>query len=188
MANQGNIRDRLSTICSGNIPTGSGLARENHVYSSIFIRTFGSVPEMDSGDFQRLMRVAVQERAREVAAADKKYRDRVDAIQKVWELAKIEVPGEQDVEEEARRHGELMARVQEAMKALDGDFTLHHVLATIRERHPRQSDWIKPASVSAALKRLTGIELDLVEAGSGKRASVYRRRVEEIGPHLTLVG
>jgi hypothetical protein len=54
---------------------------------------------------------------------------------------------------------------------------LHHIREKLAEK-PDVADKITDLQLSSALVRMVGKEIEVVEAGSGKRPSVYRRRMQ----------
>ena len=74
--------------------------------------------------------------------------------------------------------GSLQGAVRDALPHIGGDFTLRHVYNQIVLNDPVLAGKIKDKmpSISSVLKRMADDkELVLVEAGSGKRPSTYRR-------------
>jgi len=105
------------------------------------------------------------------------YQKKLEALEMIWQMAQnrnhsTASATTRSTSELAR--GFLLSAVKNALQHISGDFSQHIVVQKIAELHPNLSP-VKRASVSSALKRLAGgKEIELVEAGSGKRPSVYR--------------
>lgn len=72
--------------------------------------------------------------------------------------------------------GALADAVGKAVSGMTATFNVRQVEEAIRVINPALSNTVKRASISNTLKRLEGAELELVERGRGKRATIYRRR------------
>jgi hypothetical protein len=113
------------------------------------------------------------------AEAQAEYRRKLEAVETVWKMtdgrngdSPVASPSESIVK------GTLQQAVKIALQRISGDFTLRHVYNQIVLEDPVLADKIKDKlpSVSSVLKRMADEkELILVEAGSGKRPSKYRR-------------
>jgi hypothetical protein len=116
------------------------------------------------------------------AEAEAEYRRKIEAIETVWKLSGGASPipstnGSRPNENGITR-GSLQEAVRHAYKLLSGEFTHRDVYNQIVASDPIFAAKIKckMPSLSGTLKRLADDkELVLVEAGSGKRASKYRR-------------
>jgi hypothetical protein len=131
---------------------------------------------MDRDDFESLVRAAQREHSKAIAAAEETLRRRLDAIKATMELAEIstarrEAEGVMTI----KPRGSLVWEVKTAVSGMGETFTLRDVINQIRDWHNGDGHSIKPKSVSAALKRLVGKQLAVVENGSGKRGTNYRK-------------
>jgi hypothetical protein len=113
------------------------------------------------------------------ADAQNEYRRKLEAIETVWKMTDGRNGASADVSSsESVGKGTLQEAVRNALPHIGGDFTLRHVYNQIVLDDPVLAEKIKDKmpSVSGALKRMADDkELILVEAGSGKRPSKYRR-------------
>lgn len=77
----------------------------------------------------------------------------------------------------AGNQNNLHEMVRDAIQAIEGDATLQTVMAWVEAANPDLRDTIKPKSVSTALRRLAenGV-LEVVDQGSGRRPTTYRKR------------
>jgi hypothetical protein len=72
--------------------------------------------------------------------------------------------------------GELAQVVASAIQQVKGDFNVRDIEQTLKVAEPGLV--VKRASLSNTLKRFVGSEIELVEKGTGKRASRYRRKAK----------
>jgi len=125
------------------------------------------------------MGAAILERARAVAAAERRFQERVAAIRTIKELS-IDEP------QPPLRHGEVMARVKLAVLNMPDVFNLRELVRSVRERDAIGSR-MSAKAISVAVKRLVGQFVDVCETGRGKRGTRYRRTVSAGSPipHLS---
>ena len=116
------------------------------------------------------------------ADAEAEFRRKLEAIETVWKLsggiAAAPSTNGAKANESGITKGSLQQAVRDACRLLVGEFTHRDVYNRITATDPVFADKIKDKmpSLSGTLKRLADEkELILVEAGSGKRASKYRR-------------
>lgn len=139
---------------------------------------------MDSSEFQRLMGMAVCERARAIAVAEKHFEERVQALRHVRELALL--AASQLQEPAPLRRGDVIARVKIAVAGMPEVFGLRDVVKSI-ESQQMGSGKISTKAISSAVKRLVGERLEVVERGKGKRGSRYRRLATQ-SPEMAQTG
>jgi hypothetical protein len=116
------------------------------------------------------------------ADAQGEYRRKIEAIETVWKLSGGEAitPSTNGTksDENGISRGSLQQAVRNAYTYLSGEFTHRDVYNQIVASDPVFAEKIKDKmpSLSGTLKRMADDkELVLVEAGSGKRASKYRK-------------
>jgi hypothetical protein len=69
---------------------------------------------------------------------------------------------------------DLIDAVRSVLSQLPPQFTVRHVIAKLSESHPLQHPERRLASISSALRRLANTgSIELIQAGKGRRASVY---------------
>lgn len=113
------------------------------------------------------------------ADAQAEYRRKLEAIETVWKMAGGE-NGDftHESSSESVGKGALQEAVRDALPHIGGEFTIRTIFNQIQLNDPILAEKIKGKlpSVSSVLKRMTDDkQLILVEAGSGKRASKYKR-------------
>ncbi len=121
---------------------------------------YGSDTIMNEREYQRLR-----------ARIEREYREKLQALDTVWKMARQETA---KASANGAAKGALLEGVRYVVPTLNGDFTLRDV-----ERAMRTAGLTVPkrASLSSALKRLAeGGELETVQPGKGKRASIYRSK------------
>lgn len=116
------------------------------------------------------------------AEAEADYRRKLEAIETVWKLSGgpslAAIKNGTKSSETGLNKGALQEAARHAYKLLSGEFTHRDVFNKIAATDPTFAEQIKDKmpSLSGALKRMANDnELILVEGGSGKRASKYRR-------------
>ena len=103
------------------------------------------------------------------------YRKKLDALELVWGMAGGSASSSPSTSSDELRRGDLREAIRSAVRDLTGEFRPEDVLDAIRADDELLAALIKPASLSSALKRLAEKgEIELIEAGSGKRPSRYR--------------
>jgi hypothetical protein len=114
--------------------------------------------------------------------AENEYRRKLEAIETVWKLSGGLTPkgfaAVADSNGTSLNKGSLQEAIRKAYKGLYGDFTHRDVYNQIATFDAAFAEKIKEklASLSGGLKRMADDgELVLVEPGSGKRASKYRK-------------
>jgi hypothetical protein len=125
------------------------------------------------------------------------YRRDLQALQRVWELSKSLPPiltsqtatpsitqaapttdySDALDEDDSTSRIDVIGMVKEVVRAhLSGEFTSTDVADKIEKLHPELGATLKRSSITSAMNRLVVQELlELVEAGSGKRPSLYRK-------------
>jgi hypothetical protein len=136
---------------------------------------------MDAQEFQHLMRVAVMERARAIAVAEKRFREVISSLRQIQELSNrkdIGLPSNYA----PLRHGDVVARVKQALADMPDTFTLGDLA-----KHVHKQDGtafaINNKAISIAVKRLVGREVNLLEKGKGRKGSKYQK---SMSPKLTI--
>jgi hypothetical protein len=110
------------------------------------------------------------------AQAQAEYQRTVEAIERVWEMTGGSTKNGSAPAEAGPRRGSVKMAVQQAVQSQLGPFSLRDIERFIQNNNPLLSGKIKRPSLSSALKRLEkDKEIVLVAAGSGKRASTFRR-------------
>jgi hypothetical protein len=103
------------------------------------------------------------------ATIEADYRKKLDALELIYGMA-----GKNGASSPALVKGVLAQAVVTAIQQAKGDFSVRDIEDTLKVIYPNLVS--KRASLSNTLKRLEGREIELVEKGSGKRASKYRRK------------
>jgi hypothetical protein len=124
-------------------------------------------------EYQRLFRAALAERAKAIADAEERFRARVEAIRATRELsaANSAVLGKR-----ARilPYGTVSLQVKKLLPTMPNEFRLADMANAIRATDPL-GQGVENKAVSIALKRLVNINLELVETGTGRRGTKYRK-------------
>lgn len=119
---------------------------------------------------------------------ESRYRRELEALEAVWSLAKTGAPGaDADAALPAALrlpHGKAESLVHWAAQTFTERFTLHDVRAVLANAKPEHARDISNAAISTVLRRMADQQqLEIIEAGKGKRPSVYQRiTAEDIGP------
>ena len=106
---------------------------------------------------------------------------KLDALELVWQMASDKGGKEPD---SGIKRGDLQSAILRAIATFSHDFTAEQVLAKIRVNDPEIGEKTKASSVSSALKRMTGNEIETVIRGIGRKPSVYHAKK----PELRVVG
>ncbi|SRR5712692_2817014 len=112
------------------------------------------------------------------ADAAAEYRRKLEAIETVWRMTGGASPNGASANATSTPIGKgaLQQAVKNTLQFISGEFTLRDVEKQIQATDSALAAKIKRPSLSSALKRLASEkEIVLVTAGSGKRASKYRR-------------
>lgn len=128
---------------------------------------------MDDSEFQHLVRIAFAERAKAIAEAEARFRERMEGIRQARELSSIA---------EAKRlnspvtlpYGEVASRVKRLLSSMPETFTLADVSKAVHEQDAFGAGAANKA-ISVVLRRMIGDGLELLEKGQGKRGSKYRK-------------
>jgi hypothetical protein len=112
-----------------------------------------------------------REYARLRAQIEQRYRDDIAALDRVREIAVKDVPQERGGR---ISKGAVLEAVREATAAVKQSFTLRDVEFWLRANKPALAR-VSRTTISGALRRLTGREVEEQEKGSGKRPTTYRR-------------
>jgi hypothetical protein len=111
------------------------------------------------------------------AQVEREYQQKLDALELVWNMAQGQKEPATRIRSASK--GSLLAGIRDAVAAADNSFTLRDIERWLHNNRPELIA-TKRASISSTLKRLVGDKVEVVELGSGKRATVYRR--SESGP------
>ncbi len=136
------------------------------LYFSVDFAVFGRhYTNMNEREYNRLK-----------AEAEIEYRRKLEAIEMVWKLSGGANRNGTEVIGAIVGKGLLLKAVRHALEDIRGDFTIHDIENWIRRNNPSLAATLKRPSLSGTLKRLAKDgTITLVAAGSGKRASKYRR-------------
>jgi len=107
------------------------------------------------------------------AQIEQRYREDIAALDRIWQLAKPSANGTSRAVKGTR--GVVQDGVRAAIGEINGKFTLRDVEHWIRANKPDLHDTAR-TTISGTLKRLVGKEIEVLEAGKGKRATVYQKR------------
>jgi len=108
-------------------------------------------------------------------------RQKLNALDLVWQMASDNGNKEPD---SGIKRGDLQHAILRAIAMFSHDFTAEQVLAKIRANDPEIGEKAKASSVSSALKRMNGNEIETVIRGLGRKPSVYHAKK----PELKVVG
>src|SRR3990172_361203 len=105
------------------------------------------------------------------------YKKKIDALELVWKMSN-ESDGSNGTEKSRQviGKGTLQKAVRQVLFEIKGEFDIHDVERRIKHNAPSLANTVKRASLSSAIKRLVGTEIEVVSIGSGKRPSRYRKR------------
>ncbi|SRR6266849_1540823 len=129
----------------------------------------------------------LEEKERLKQQAGLEYRQRLAAIDSVWEMAQkigltngvLSAPSDHTNRVHPRKtrnagRGQLLKAVRKAIKAIDQPFTFKNVLSAIEKEFPALV--IKRSTLKGTLKKLAGDkELEITVEGRGRRATEYKR-------------
>jgi hypothetical protein len=108
--------------------------------------------------------------------AEAEYRRKLEAIEMVWKLSGGDSKNGSSPHETSIGKGSLQQAIRYAIPYLTGEFTLREVEQQMKVHDPVFAAKVKRPSISGALKRMADDkEIVVVAAGSGKRASKYRK-------------
>ena len=128
---------------------------------------------MDDSEFQHLVRIAFKEKAKAIAAAEARFRERIESLRQARELFEIEeVMRKSGLA--ALPYGEVSSRVKRILSTLPETFSLADVTKAVREQDAFGAGADNKA-ISVVLRRMVGDQLELIERGQGKRGSTYRK-------------
>jgi hypothetical protein len=109
------------------------------------------------------------------ATIEADYRKKIDALDLIYNMAGgSAIPSSNGNRSQVK--GALAQGVVAAISQTTGDFNVRDLEESLRIMYPTLP--VKRASLSNTLKRLEGKEIEVVERGSGKRASVFRRKMK----------
>ncbi len=104
------------------------------------------------------------------------YHEKLKALETIWKLSGGGDSNSAGGQGTPSGKGQLLRLVRHALEDIRGDFTLHTVEERIRLNNPTAASSLKKSSLSSILKRLAGTrEIELIQRGSGKRASTFRK-------------
>jgi hypothetical protein len=114
---------------------------------------------------------------------EQRCRKDLESLERVWELSKTTGGGSKETGDGIKR-GDLQNAIIRAIGQFTTDFTAEQMHAKIKVTNPEIGDKAKSSSVSSALNRMGGNEIEIVIRGVGRKPSVYRVR----RPDLKVVG
>jgi hypothetical protein len=104
----------------------------------------------------------------------------LESLERVWQLS-IETGGaKKDDATEGIKRGDLQTAILRAIGQFNGNFTAEDMHEKIKETDPEIGAKAKPTSVSSALMRMDGNEIEVIERGVGRKRSVYKVRKTEL--------
>lgn len=108
-------------------------------------------------------------------AIEAEYHRKLEALEMVWRMSGGAFPTDSKPAGLTLGRGSTLNAVRSVLEDLQGEFTLRDVAQEITAKDPAFVATMKRSSISSTLKRLAEKgEIELVAAGSGKRASRYR--------------
>jgi hypothetical protein len=102
------------------------------------------------------------------------YRRKLDALDLIWGIAGS---ANQDGHEPKTRGRSALLKqaIVDVLPGISGSFNQRDIESKITQLHPGIAATLKRASLSTALKRIAESgKIEVVEKGSGKRATVYK--------------
>jgi len=111
-------------------------------------------------------------RLRSIIEAD--YRKKLEALDLIYGMAGRS-NGNSSSSSGTPIKGELAQAVVSAIQQTTSNFNVRDIEQTLKVTNPAMN--VKRGSLSNTLKRLEGREVELIEKGSGKRPSTYRKKV-----------
>jgi len=112
---------------------------------------------------------------------EERHRRDLESLERVWELSGG--PTKREATDGIKR-GDLQSAIIRALSQFTSDFTAEQMHAKIKVTDPEIGEKAKPSSVSSALNRMEGNELEIVIRGVGRKPSWYRVKK----PELKVVG
>lgn len=109
---------------------------------------------------------------------EQECKEKLRALDVVWQLARNASSNGQPEGQQKREitagKGKLLNAIRQALTDIHGRFSIHEVEKGVQGNSPDLI--VQRSSISGALKRLAeSKEIEIVEAGSGKRPSVYQK-------------
>lgn len=101
------------------------------------------------------------------------------SLERVWELSRTSGGSKKDTGDGIKR-GDLQNAIIRAIGQFATDFTAEQMHARIKVTDPEIGEKAKPSSVSSALNRMEGSEIEIVVRGVGRKPSVYRVRKPDL--------
>jgi hypothetical protein len=114
---------------------------------------------------------------------EERCRKDLESLERVWELSKATEGPHRETGDGIKR-GDLQNAIIRAIGQFASDFTAEQMHAKIKVTNPEIGEKAKPSSVSSALNRMEGNEIEVVIRGVGRKPSVYRVKK----PDLKVVG
>jgi hypothetical protein len=105
---------------------------------------------------------------------EERYRKDLESLERVWELSKDNGGGGKEESGEGFKRGDLQNAIIRAVEQFPGTFTAEDMHEKIKETEPEIGAKAKPTSVSSALTRMDGNEIEVVERGVGRKPTVYK--------------
>lgn len=102
------------------------------------------------------------------------YRRKLEALELIYAISNSGAP---QAEKPPESKGALAEAVAKAASQMNGNFNVRNIENAIKVFNPVLAANVKRASISNTLKRMEATDLEVVERGSGKRATTYRKRV-----------
>jgi hypothetical protein len=123
---------------------------------------------MQEREYLRLKR-EIQERCRKD----------LESLERVWQLS-METGGAKLDSSDGIKRGDLQNAIIRAIGQFTGNFTAEDMHQKIKETDPEIGAKAKPTSVSSALMRMDGNEIEVIERGVGRKRSVYKAKKTEL--------
>jgi hypothetical protein len=117
-------------------------------------------------------------------AIEERCRKDLESLDRTWQLSTELDGNKKDESGDGIKHGDIQKAIIRAVGQFSGTFTAEDMHQKIKETEPEIGAKAKPTSVSSALNRMDGNEIEVVERGVGRKRSVYKVRK----PDLKVVG
>jgi hypothetical protein len=124
---------------------------------------------MQEREYLRLRR-EIQERCR---------RD-LESLDRVWQLSMESGGAKKEETGDGIKRGDLQNAIIRTVGQFEGTFTAEDMHQKIKETEPEIGTKAKATSVSSALNRMDGNEIEVVERGVGRKRSVYKVRKPDL--------
>jgi hypothetical protein len=111
---------------------------------------------------------------------EEKYRKDLEALETTWQNALAHGAAKKEGSSGGIKRGDLQSAILRAIGQFSCDFKAEDVLAKIKVTSPEIGEKTGASSVSSALKRMNGREIETVIRGVGRTPSLYRLKKADL--------